>query len=247
LIKFGRTKRGWLGVRIQGVTEEIAESLGLGKARGAIVGGVTPDGPAAKAKIEQEDIILEFDGKEVSEKAKLNRLVGETPVGKSVKVKVWRKGKEMTFDVVLGEFETAPDRVSSAGEQAKSAVGQEIIEVLGIKLSALTPELRERFKLSKEVKGIMVMKVDINSTAVEIGLKGVERDRAGDIIEKVNQKELSNPEEFAKAIEEAKKENRKNILLLVTRDGEPRFVPLKLENEDLTDSAKNKDKEKDKK
>jgi len=253
LLKFGRTKRGWLGVRIQVVTDDIAESLGLGKAKGAIVGSVTPDGPAAKAKIEPEDIILEFDGKEVNEKQRLSRLVGETPVGKSVKVKIWRKGKEMSFDVVLGEFETAPDRAvpSSPTDKTKSAIGQESVEVLGIKLSALTPELRERFKLPKEAKGIMIMKVDPNSTAVEIGLKGVERDRAGDIIEKVNQKELSKPEEFARAIEEAKKENRKNILLLVSRDGEPRFVPLKLENEDLKDSAKSKDsdtrsKEKDK-
>ena len=251
LFKFGRTKRGWLGVRIQPVTPDIAESLGLESAKGAIVGSVTPDGPAAKAKIEPEDIILELDGKEINEKARLARLVGETPVNKTVKVKLLRKGKELTVDVVLGEFETAPERaVVSAAD--KKVVGQESVEVLGIKLSSLTPELRDRYKLPKESKGIMVMKVDMNSTAVEIGLKGIERDKAGDIIEKVNQKELTKPEEFAKAVEEAKKENRKNILLLVTRDGEPRFVPLKLENEDLKDSAKGKSegsnlKEKDKK
>lgn len=243
LMKYGRTKRGWLGVRIQVVTDDIAESLGLGKARGAIVGSVTPDGPAAKAKIEPEDIILEFDGKEINEKARLSRLVGETPVGKTVKVKVWRKGKEMTFDVALGEFETAPDRLAATPADKAKTAGQESVDVLGIKLSGLTPELRERFKLSKEAKGIMVMKVEPNSTAVEIGLKGVERDRPGDIIEKVNQKDLTKPEDFAKAIEEAKKENRKNILLLVTREGEPRFVPLKLENEDLKADPKAKDKE----
>lgn len=244
LLKFGRTKRGWLGVKIQVVTDDIAESLGLGKARGAIVGSLTPDGPAAKAKIEPEDIILEFDGKEVTEKARLSRLVGETPVGKTVKIKVWRKGKEMTFDVVLGEFETAPERAAIPHPDKKAAVGQDMVEVLGIKLSAITPEIRERFKLPKESKGIMVMKVDPNSTAVEIGLRGVERDRPGDIIEKVNQTELSKPEEFAKAVEEAKKDpKRKNILLLVSRDGEPRFVPLKLENEDLKESLKEKSKD----
>jgi serine protease Do len=257
LIKFGRTKRGWLGVRIQPVTPDIAESLGLGSARGAIVGSVTPDGPAAKAKIEPEDIILELDGKEVNEKSRLARLVGETPVNKTVKVKLLRKGKELTVDVILGEFEIAQERgAASAPADKKSAISQESVEVLGIKLSALTPEIRERYKLPKDAKGIMVLKVDINSTAVEIGLKGIERDKAGDIIEKVNQKELTKPEEFAKAVEDAKKENRKNILLLISRDGEPRFVPLKLENEDLKDSAKGgsedpklkvKDKEKDKK
>lgn len=249
LLKFGRTKRAWLGVRIQPVTDDIAESLGLGKARGAIIGSVTPDSPASKAKIEPEDIILEFDGKEVNEKKRLDRLVGETPVGKGVKVKVWRKGKEMTFDVVLGDSASAPDRgTAPASEKAKSTAGQEnVLEVLGIKLSALTPELKERFKLSKDVKGIMVMRVDPNSTAVEIGLRGIDRDRggerAGDIIEKVNQQPLTKPEEFAKAIEEAKKENRKNVLLLVSRDGDPRFVPLKLENEDLKDRSKDKDKD----
>ena len=237
LLKFGRTKRGWLGVRIQPVTPDIAESLGLGSAKGAIVGSVTPDGPAAKAKIEPEDIILELDGKEVNEKSRLARLVGETPVNKTVKVKLLRKGKEITVDVVLGEFETAPERGPiTTSTDKKSAIGQETLEVLGIKLSALTPEIRDRYKLPKDSKGIMVMKVDMNSTAVEIGLK------AGDIIEKVNQKELTKPEEFAKAVAEAKKENRKNILLLFSpRDGEPRFAPLKLENEDLKDTTKGKD------
>jgi len=241
LLKFGRTKRGWLGVRIQPVTPDIAESLGLGSARGAIVGSVTPDGPAAKAKIEPEDIILELDGKEVNEKSRLARLVGETPVNKTIKVKLLRKGKEIIVDVILGEFETAPERgPANAPADKKSAIGQETLEVLGIKLSALTPEIRDRYKLPKETKGIMVMKVDINSTAVEIGLRGVERDKAGDIIEKVNHKELTKPEEFAKAVADAKKDNRKNILLLVSRDGEPRFAPLKLENEDLKDTMKGK-------
>lgn len=262
LIQFGRTKRGWLGVRIQPVTPDIAESLGLpggdnGKKsiRGAIVGSVTPEGPAAKAKIEPEDIILEFDGKEVNEKQRLSRVVGETSVGKTVKVKIWRKGKEMMVDVVLGEFETAPDYMAaSPSDKEKATPGVEGVEVLGMKLSALTPELRERFKLPKEAKGILVMKVDPNSTAAEAGLRGVDgrgagRDKANDIIEKVNLKELTKPEEFAKVIEDIKKENegmgnkkegRKNVLLLITRDGESRFVPLKLENDDLKETPKNK-------
>jgi serine protease Do len=249
LLKYGKIRRGWLGVRIQAVTDDIAESLGLGKTRGAIIGSVTPDGPSAKAKLEPEDIILEFDGKEINKDTRLNDIVAKTPVGTTVKVKVLRHGKEMTFNIVLGEVETGSDHAATpgTGDKAKSAASQDSLEVLGIKLSALTPELRERFKLPKEAKGIMVIKVSIDSTAQEIGLRGVERDQAGDIIEKVNQKELTKPEEFAKAIEEAKKENRKNILLLVTRDGEPRFAPLKLENEDLKDSKDKDNKGKDSK
>jgi serine protease Do len=241
LVKYGRTKRGWLGVKIQAVTDDIAESLGLGKVKGAIVGSVTPNGPADKAKIKPEDIIIEFDGKEVNEKQRLSRLVGETQVGKSVKVKVLRNGKEISLDVVLGEFETAPDRpVATPTDKAKSSLSQEAIEVLGITLSSLTPELREKYNISKDTKGIMVMKVDVNSTAVDIGMKGVDRDRRpGDIIEKIIEKEkqieLNTPQDFAKVVDEAKKANRKYILLLVTRDKESRFVALKLENDDLKD------------
>jgi serine protease Do len=239
LLKFGRTKRGWLGVRFQPVTEDIAESLGLGKARGGIVGSVTPGGPAAKAGMEPGDIILSFDDKELNDKTKLQRLVGETPVGKKVKVKVWRKGSEKMLDMVLGEFETGADReIHPADAAAKSK--QEATEVLGIKLTALTPELKERFKLSKDAKGILVLKVDINSTAMEIGLK------TGDVIEKVNQKEVNEPKEFASAVEDAKKAKYKHILLLVSRDGDPRFAPLKLENEDFGEAADSKNKDSDK-
>lgn len=251
LLKYGRTKRGWLGVRIQVVTDDIAESLGLGKAKGAIVSSVTPDGPAAKAGIEPEDIILEFDGKEVNEKARLNRLVGETPVGKSVKVKILRKGKEVSFDVTLGEFETAPDRAPTTTVDKSKSSKDQTVEVLGLKLSSLTPELRDRFDL-KEAKGIMIMKVDPTSNAVEIGLRGVDREGPGDIIEKVIEKEkqieLSKPEEFVKIVEEAKKARRKNILLLVTRKkNESRFVALRLDD-DLKESSKesSKDSAKDK-
>ncbi|MBM3632439.1 MAG: Do family serine endopeptidase [Alphaproteobacteria bacterium] len=254
LLKFGRTKRGWLGVRIQVVTDDIAESLGLGKAKGAIIGSVTPDGPAAKAKIEPEDIILEFDGKEVNEKARLSRLVGETTVGKSVKVKIWRKGKEMSFDVVLGEFETAPDRViTTSTDKAKSAISREGIKVLGLTVSELTPELRKTYNLAKDLKGIMVMQVEPNTPGDDIKLNPADTGKGtlvptkpGDIIQKVNQQELTKPEEFAKAVDEAKKLKRENILLLVMREGEPRFVPMKLESEDLTSSSKDKSKSKDK-
>lgn len=247
LVKYGRTKRGWLGVKIQAVTDDIAESLGLGKVKGAIVGSVTPNGPADKAKIKPEDIIIEFDGKEVNEKQRLSRLVGETQVGKSIKLKVLRNGKELSLDVVLGEFETAPDRpVVTPTDKTKSSMNQETIEILGITLSALTPEMREKYNISKDAKGIMVMKVDVNSTAVDIGMKGVDRDRRpGDIIEKVIEKEkqieLNTPQDFAKVVDEAKKANRKYILLLVTREKESRFVALKLENEDLKDAPQNKD------
>jgi len=226
LLEFGHTKRGWLGVKIQHVTEEIADSIGLGKARGAIVTSITPDGPAAKAKVEPGDIILEFDGKEINEKVRLTRIVGEAPVGKEIKVKVWRKGKELTVSVVLGEYESAATKhpEMSTGKVKKTPAG--VVEIQGLKLSVFTPEAKERYGITKDAKGILVVGVDRDSIAAEVGL------RSGDIIAEINQKELTHPDEFVAAINDAKKSGRKNVLLLVTRNGEPRFVPLKLEDPD---------------
>jgi serine protease Do len=224
LLEFGHTRRGWLGVKIQHVTEDIAESMGLGKARGAIVGSVTPEGPAAKAKIEPGDVILEFDGKEINEKVRLTRIVGESSVGKEIKVKLWRKGQELTVNVILGEYESAITKHPevTAGKVKKVPAG--VVEVQGLKLSVLTPETRERYGITKDTKGVLVVGVDRDSVAAEVGL------RSKDIIAEINQKELTHPDEFVAAVNDAKKAGRKNILLLVTRDGEPRFVPLKLED-----------------
>ena len=195
----------------------------LGKARGAIIGSVTPDGPAAKAKIEEGDVILEFDGKEINEKVRLTRIVGEAPVGKEIKVKLWRKGKELTINVVLGEYEAAVNKHPelSTGKVKKTPAG--IVEIQGLKLSAFTPETKERYGINKDAKGVLIVGVDRNSAGAEIGL------RPGDIIAEVNQTKLTQPDEFVAAVNEAKKSGRKNILLLITRNGGPRFVALKLE------------------
>lgn len=229
LMQYGRTKRGWLGARVQNITDDMAESLGLGKAKGAIVGSVTPDGPAAKAKIEAGDVILSFDGKEVNERSRLSRLVGETAVGKNVKVKIWRKGQEIDIDVVLGEFELAnnDDKADTSASKGMPKGTTEYPVVLGLKLSALTGELRNFFKLKENVRGIVVTGVDFESPGGQVGL------RPGDVISEVNQKELSKPEDFAAIIESAKSNNKKNVLLLVNREGDLIFVPMKLEIEDL--------------
>ena len=236
LIEFGKTKRGWLGVRIQPVTEDIAESLGLGSTRGAIVGSVSPKGPAEKAKIEPGDVITEFDGKEVNESSRLSRIVGETPINKVVKVKLWRKGKELTVNVTIAEFEDNDQKEKITDD--KKTESSKVVEVLGMQLAPLSPELKQRFGGgTKEAKGILVLKVDQSSTAAEIGIM------KGDLIVEANQKEINTPKEFSDYVAEAKKAKRKNILLLVTRDGEPRFVPLKLESEDKVE-AKSEDKAK---
>lgn len=227
LMEYGRTKRGWLGVRIQHVTDAIAESLGLGKTRGAIVvGSVTPDGPASKADIKPGDIIIEFDGKELNEKARLSRLVAETPVGKKAKVKIWRNGQIVEKDIVLGEFESAQEKGMIPSEKGKAIPdGKESVEVLGMHIGSITPERKERYNIRKETKGAIILKIDRNSIAEEAQLV------PGDVIVEVNQKELAGPQEFVKTVAEAKQNNKKYILLLVERNGDQHFRTLKLEAE----------------
>lgn len=235
LIEFGRTKRGWLGVRIQMVTDDVAESLGLGKAHGAIVGKVTPHGPAANGGIEPGDIILEFDGKEIGDKARLSRIVGETEVGKKVKVKLLRKGKEINTEVVLGEFETSADSIQQ--EQNKGDKGQAPttgVEVIGIRVAE-----SKKHDL-KDQKGVVVTDIDSETPAALLLSKG-------DIILEVNQQEVKTPEDFKNLIEDAKKKGRKNVLLLVQRQGDVTFVPIRLEGDDEKDSHKDSHKESSKK
>lgn len=225
LIEFGRTKRGWLGVRIQNVSDDMAESYGLPKARGAIVASLTSKGPAAEAGIEPGDIILEFDGKEINEKNRLSRVVGETEVGKSVKVKLWRKGKEVIVNTKLGEFETSTDSSTSEPTKGAKNPSTELTEVLGLKISKLTASLSQQYQVPENVEGVVVVSISADSTAATTGV------RPGDVIIEANQVQVLEPEQFSKQVEEAKKLNRKNITLLVNRRGEMIFFTVKLEDD----------------
>ena len=140
LIEFGRTRRGWLGVRIQTVTEEIAESLGLDEARGALVASVTEGGPAEKAKFKPGDIITEFDGKPVDEMRSLPRIVAETPIDKDVTVRYWRDGKERKAKVSIGELEKAEDDglLAEADEPVKEDIKDTDIDVVGLSVGEIT-------------------------------------------------------------------------------------------------------------
>lgn len=226
LMDYGRTKRGWLGVRIQNVSDDMAESYGLGsKAKGAIVASVTPKGPAAIAGIEPGDIILEFNNREINEKNKLSRVVGETEVGKTVKVKLWRKGKEITVNTTLGEFETSIDSASTEQSKGSKTTSTDVTEVLGMKISKLTAPLSQQYQVNENVKGVIVVNINSDSTVATTGI------RPGDVIVEANQREITLPEEFSKQIEEVKKLNRKNITLLVNRRGEMIFFTVKLKDD----------------
>jgi len=217
--------RGWLGVRIQAVTDEIAESLGLDKARGALVASVTEKGPAQSAGIQAGDVVLSFDGRPVGDMKRLPRLVAETPVDKTVPVTIWRKREETTVQVKIGRLEESDQQQASTQESLKKGEKARpgVVKTLGLTLSSITPELKEKYSLADDSKGVVVVEVAKDSPAA---VKGV---RAGDMIMEAAQEEVSNPSEVSNRIDEAKKSGRKSILLLVERQGDLRFVAVRLD------------------
>ena len=218
----GRVARGWLGVRIQGVTEEIAESLGLPAARGALVASVTPTGPAEGAGIEPGDVILEFDGQQITQMRSLPRIVAETSVGREVDVLLWRRGDEQTVRVTLGEL---PDETTLAqmGDTPSESVSSALsIESLGLTIDAINDDLRARFDLSAETTGVVILDVEPDSPAETEAL------RPGDLIVEVNQTAVGSPPEVLAKVNEAKNEGRSAVLLLIDRQGDLRFVALRL-------------------
>jgi serine protease Do len=216
----GRVKRGWLGVRIQTVTEEIAESLGLEGAAGALVASVTPDGPAQVAKIEPGDVILEFDHKKIDRMRGLPRIVAETPIGKEVEVSIWRRGAQQTVTVTLGEL-PEEDELAALTESGADTPTSAQIDSLGVTVATITDELRTRYELSEDVSGVVIVEVK------EGGPAGAESLRPGDVIVEVGQEEVNSPPEVTAKVNQAQQENKKSVLLLIDRQGDLRFVALR--------------------
>ena len=222
LIDNGEVKRGWLGVHIQQVTDEIAESLGLKKAQGALVADVIKEGPAENAKIKPGDVILRFDGKRVREMRALPKIVADTVVGKPVDVEVWRNGSRKTLSVTVGVLDDKAE--VAARSKGKKGLTRDLDD-LGITLMALNDESREYFKLGKDAKGVLISKVENGGPASE---KGV---RPGDLIVEVGQEEVSSPADVEKKVKKAKKEGRKTVLLLVEGQNGLRFVAVRIGKE----------------
>lgn len=244
LIKYGRTRRGWLGVKIQQVTNDMAESFGFGSERGAFVSSVTPKGPAAEAGIEARDLILEFDGKKVNEQNRLQRLVGQTEVGKKVKVKVLRKdkngkNKEIFLDVAIAEYELPTEKGAPESVTKDVTPLEETKECLGIKLSAIPKFAYREFNLKEDTEGVFIVGVNPDSPAFSL-LK------RGDVIIGVNLETVKNMDEVLKAVKKAKQEGRKNITFMINHAGEIASVVVKNEDDLKDDKAKDKDKETDK-
>ncbi len=221
LRQFGELRRGWLGVRIQQVTDEIAESLGIKPARGALVAGVEEKGPAKPAGIEPGDVVIKFDGKDIKEPKDLSRVVADTAVGKAVDVVIIRKGEEQTKQVTLGRLEDGEKAVQASNKTQPEAEKPATQKALGLDLAGLSKDLRSRYKIKDSVKGVVITGVDASSDAAEKRLS------AGDVIVEVAQEAVSNAADIKKRVEQLKKDGKKSVLLLLSNpEGELRFVAL---------------------
>jgi serine protease Do len=194
----GHVTRGWLGVGVQEVTPELAKSFGLKEKKGALVAEVVSGSPAEKAGIEQGDVIVEFDGKEVTESKDLPRIVASTPVGKAVPIKLSRSGKFLDRQVKVGEMEEKTEVVKTHSTKKS----------LGITVQNVTPEIAKGLGLKKET-GVVVTRVEPGSPAADAGIQ------TGDVIHEVNRKQVKNVEDFVQKVEKAKDQD--NILLFLQR------------------------------
>ncbi|WP_026870505.1 DegQ family serine endoprotease [Inquilinus limosus] len=212
----GSVQRGWLGVQIQQVTPEMADALGLDKARGALVADVQDDSPALKAGLHQGDVITSYDGKPVNQLSDLPRLVADTAAGKTVPVEVMRNGKTETISVDIAKL---PDsqQVASAEES-----GPAVDDQLGLSLSALTPKVRREYSVPDDVEGVLVTGIREDGPARETGVG------PGDVIVRVGSEAVKTPSEVAKQVKAAKEADRNAVMLLINRQGDQRFVALKL-------------------
>jgi serine protease Do len=214
----GKVERGWIGARIQPVTDELAESIGLDKGRGAMIAAIDPGSPAAQAKLKPGDVILGYDGKPIDRSRQLPRMVADTPPNKTVKVSIWRDGKESDADVQVTALD--PNRPAPQPPQPEKSKPPPTVDALGLKIARDTPELRKQFSLPDAAKGIIIVEVPQNGPAASQGL------RAGDLIVAVEGSPVATPDQLVQLVAGAKKANKKFAFVQVEREGNTRFIAL---------------------
>jgi serine protease Do len=219
LRQFGEARRGWIGVRIQGVTQDIADGLGLPSTQGALIANVTPNGPAAKAGLQNGDLVVGFDGRPIDDSRSLSRIVADTPIGKQVAVDVLRKSRKATFHLQIAKLdEGPPDRPGAKLPAPTAPKTKTKTSQLGLSLGMLDGEARAKFKLAAGAKGVVVTDVDPASAAADKNI------RPGDVIVEVQNQAVKSPDEVeAKLVADAKA-GRKVELLLVNRGGDLAYV-----------------------
>jgi serine protease Do len=227
LQKYGEARRGWLGVRIQQVTDELAESLSLGMPRGALVAGVDDKGPAKPGGLEPGDVVVKFDGHDIKEMRDLPRIVADTPVGKQVDVVVIRKGKEETHKVTIGRLNEEVKVASADPKKDAQAPEKSVVQkTLGLELSSLTDDMRRRFKIHDNVKGVVVTGVDPNAANAAPDKHLV----PGDVIVEVQYQAVNTPDDLQKRVDELRQQGKRVAVLQVSNaDGETRYVALSLQ------------------
>jgi serine protease Do len=217
----GKVERGWIGARIQPVSEEIAEAVGLDKGRGAMIGAIDPASPAAQAKLQPGDVILSFDGKLIDRSRQLPRLVADAAPDAVVKLSVWRDGKEQ--DVELKVAALNPNRPAPPPPEPEKPKPPTSVDVLGLKLTKLSAELRKQFSLPETAKGVVITEVPQNSPGAAQGL------RPGDLVIAVGHEPVGSLEDVQQKVAAVKKTGHKNALVRVEREGNTRFIALPFE------------------
>jgi serine protease Do len=221
---YGKPRRGWLGVRIQQITPDIAESVGLHGTDGAMVAGVNDGGPADQAKIRNGDIILKFNNQDVKEMRNLPRIVAETPVGQVVPILVWRDGHEQTLQATVAVM---PDdvQVASTAPTAKAPADTQVaLSGLGMQISPISQDLRDKFQLGADQKGVVITDVATDGPAAQRGL------HPGDVIVEVQQEEVNTPADVQQRVDDIRKQNRRSVLMLVQGQNGLQWVPLPLDS-----------------
>jgi serine protease Do len=222
LRQFGGTRRGWIGVRIQQVTPEIAEGLGVNNVRGALVTNVTNGGPAARAGLRNGDLITGFDGKPVGDDRALPRIVADTPIGKTVSLDMLRRGQKQTLKITVQRLAEDDKAVKSAKPAPPPTKTASRLARMGLTLGALDAPARAKFKVGAGVQGVLVTAVEEGSVAGEKKL------RAGDVIVEISSQPVKTVQEVSGKIEADAKAGKKVVLLLISREGDLTFVGLAL-------------------
>jgi serine protease Do len=221
LREFGETRRGWIGVRIQQVDDAIAESLGIGKARGALIAGVTDGAPAAAAGLKTGDVVVKFGGHDIKEMRDLPKIVAETKVGDTVEVVVLRDGKEKTLKITPQKLDDSDKpKLTSLKKNEPAKAPTSVKSSLGLGLAAISDEVKKRFKIKDGVKGIVVTSIDDNSPIADRGIA------PGDVIVEFQHEALTNPADMQKKLDALKKSGKKQALMLIMRGDEQRFIPV---------------------